>query len=63
MLESIEVPLEKLKFVKGTEYQLSRFVCCQNELFRFYNSLMEIDVCYEKVTKKFVNVFLLNYIK
>ena len=25
MLESIEVPLEKLKFVKGTEYQLSRY--------------------------------------
>ena len=24
MLESIEVPLEKLKFVKGTDYQLSR---------------------------------------
>ena len=29
MLESIDVPLEKLKFVKGTEYQLSRYVCCQ----------------------------------
>ena len=26
MLESIDVPLEKLKFVKGTDYQLSRFV-------------------------------------
>lgn len=24
MLESIDVPLEKLKFVKGTEYQLSK---------------------------------------
>lgn len=26
MLESIDVPLEKLKFVKGTDYQLSRFI-------------------------------------
>lgn len=26
MLESIGVPLEKLKFVKGTDYQLSRFI-------------------------------------
>lgn len=26
MLESIGVPLEKLKFVKGTDYQLSRSV-------------------------------------
>jgi hypothetical protein len=25
MLESIEVPLEKLKFVKGTDFQLSRY--------------------------------------
>ena len=24
MLESIDVPLEKLKFVRGTEYQLNR---------------------------------------
>ena len=24
MLESINVPLEKLKFVRGTEYQLNR---------------------------------------
>ena len=27
MLESIGVPLENLKFVRGTEYQLSRLVC------------------------------------
>lgn len=26
MLRSIGVPLEKLKFIKGTEYQLSRYV-------------------------------------
>lgn len=26
MLESIGVPLEKLKFVKGTDYQLSRSI-------------------------------------
>ena len=25
MLESIGVPLDKLKFVRGTEYQLSRY--------------------------------------
>jgi hypothetical protein len=25
MLESIAVPLEKLKFVRGTDYQLSRY--------------------------------------
>src|SRR4029434_6521495 len=27
MLESIGVPLDKLKFVKGTDFQLSRCVC------------------------------------
>ena len=27
MLESIGVPLDKLKFVKGTDFQLSRWVC------------------------------------
>lgn len=27
MLESIGVPLDKLKFVKGTDFQLSRLVC------------------------------------
>ena len=27
MLESIGVPLDKLKFVRGTDYQLSRCVC------------------------------------
>lgn len=26
MLQSIGVPLEKLKFVKGTDYQLSKYV-------------------------------------
>lgn len=29
MLESIGVPLDKLKFVKGTDYQLSRSVLVQ----------------------------------
>ena len=29
MLESIGVPLDKLKFVRGTDYQLSRYVVCQ----------------------------------
>lgn len=32
MLESIGVPLEKLKFVKGTDYQLSRFVLLSLQL-------------------------------
>ena len=27
MLRSIGVPLDKLKFVKGTDYQLSKSVC------------------------------------
>ena len=27
MLESIGVPLGKLKFVRGTDYQLSRYLC------------------------------------
>lgn len=32
MLESIGVPLDKLKFVKGTDYQLSRSVLAQHLL-------------------------------
>lgn len=32
MLESIGVPLDKLKFVKGTDYQLSRSVLVQRLL-------------------------------
>lgn len=32
MLESIGVPLDKLKFVKGTDYQLSRSVLVQPSL-------------------------------
>ena len=28
MLESLGVPLEKLKFVKGTDFQLSRLESC-----------------------------------
>jgi len=28
MLEALDVPLEKLKFVKGTDYQLSRYSYC-----------------------------------
>ncbi|XP_030884899.1 tyrosine--tRNA ligase, cytoplasmic [Leptonychotes weddellii] len=32
MLESIGVPLEKLKFVKGTDYQLSKCECNQNKV-------------------------------
>lgn len=41
MLESIGVPLDKLKFVKGTDYQLSRFML----LAHFYSffSLVSIN--------------------
>lgn len=41
MLESIGVPLDKLKFVKGTDYQLSRFML----LTHFYSffSLVSIN--------------------
>lgn len=39
MLESIGVPLEKLKFVKGTDYQLSRFVLLSLRLLILLTSL------------------------
>ncbi len=36
MLESIGVPLDKLKFVKGTDFQLSR---SETDLKRIYSTL------------------------
>jgi tyrosyl-tRNA synthetase len=37
LLKSIGVPLEKLKFVRGTDFQLSRYV---------YNSLMDYMISF-----------------
>lgn len=31
MLQSIGVPLERLRFVRGTEYQLSKYVFCKTD--------------------------------
>lgn len=41
MLESIGVPLDKLKFVKGTDYQLSRFMLLTH--FDSFFSLVSIN--------------------
>lgn len=43
MLESIGVPLDKLKFVKGTDYQLSRSAA-------FINSVAAACACYVLVS-------------
>lgn len=37
MLESIGVPLDKLKFVKGTDYQLSRSVIVSETCLYLFN--------------------------
>lgn len=41
MLESIGVPLDKLKFVKGTDYQLSREYTL--DVYRFSSVISEHD--------------------
>jgi hypothetical protein len=37
MLKSIDVPLEKLKFIKGTDYQLSRYIG-EDSLFSWFST-------------------------